>query len=169
MNVTMRAMRTIKKYGSLDNYLLKVRTKWLGERAMWLRTKLQDRGAKVEENRSAGKSIAKPITLPLKRPKTELELASDRLLVVKGYVSNFFKLVSSTYASRNRPRIELRRVAHDIEQQSDSRVPNPCYFISHSTYNATSYIEWLRCRQPNGLRINGANKKERNTTSNKYN
>lgn len=88
MNVTTRALKTIKKYGSLDDYLLKVRTKWLGERAMWLRAKIQDKGIKIEENKVLGKYITAPVQAPSKRPKTELELASDRLLQVKGHKSN---------------------------------------------------------------------------------
>jgi hypothetical protein len=47
-NVTTRAMRTVKKYGSLDKYVLGVRNKWLGERAMWLRVRLQDEIRKRE-------------------------------------------------------------------------------------------------------------------------
>lgn len=40
--ITTRAMRTVKKYGGLDSYLLNVRTKWLGNTAMWWRLKLRD-------------------------------------------------------------------------------------------------------------------------------
>ena len=40
--VTTRALRTIKKYGSLDNYLLGVRTKFLGEQGMRVRLLLRN-------------------------------------------------------------------------------------------------------------------------------
>ncbi|KAG8807749.1 hypothetical protein FRC17_004281, partial [Serendipita sp. 399] len=73
-NVTMHAMRTVKKYGSLDDYLLKVRTKWLGERAMFVRTKLQDELRKRDEEREA--------TAQLKWKRTGLEKISDKVVAV---------------------------------------------------------------------------------------
>ncbi|KAG9056778.1 39S ribosomal protein L24, mitochondrial [Serendipita sp. 407] len=74
-NVTMHAMRTVKKYGSLDDYLLKVRTKWLGERAMLVRTKLQDEVRKQEQEQ------AKPTSNGRRKWKaTQLEKMSDKLM-----------------------------------------------------------------------------------------
>lgn len=70
-NVTTRAMRTINKYGSLDNYLLNTRTKWLGERAMWLRCRLRDELKDAE---------AAQIDTETLRSKTELEKASEKLV-----------------------------------------------------------------------------------------
>lgn len=40
--VTTRALRTIKKHGGLDNYLLGVRTKFLGEQGMRVRLLLRN-------------------------------------------------------------------------------------------------------------------------------
>lgn len=76
-------MRTVKKYGGLDKYVLGVRNKWLGERAMWLRTRLQDEIRKresTEASTSSGEGESSGATLTV-RPKTELEKRSDRLLL----------------------------------------------------------------------------------------
>jgi len=74
-NVTTRAMRTVHKYGSLDQYLLGVRTKWLGERAMWLRCRIRDEIHKNEAETAAETGTTRSI-----RPKTELEIAKERLV-----------------------------------------------------------------------------------------
>lgn len=74
-NVTTRAMRTINKYGSLDQYLLNVRTKWLGERAMWLRCRLRDELHKKELEAAAENSGAERVIV-----KTELERAKEQLV-----------------------------------------------------------------------------------------
>jgi hypothetical protein len=73
-------MRTVKKYGSLDKYVLGVRNKWLGERAMWLRVRLQDeiRKRELADQASSGEND-KPVHAV--RPKTELERRSERLLL----------------------------------------------------------------------------------------
>ena len=78
-NVTARAMRTMKKYGSLDKYVLGVRNKWLGDRAMWLRTRLQDE-VKKQDLIDAVSSDEGGEIVQIARPKTELERRSDRLL-----------------------------------------------------------------------------------------
>jgi large subunit ribosomal protein L28 len=79
-NITARAMRTVKKYGSLDKYVLGVRTKWLGERAMWLRIRLQDeiRKRELADKASSGENN-NPVHAA--RSKTELERRSERLLL----------------------------------------------------------------------------------------
>lgn len=77
-NVTTRAMRTVQKYGSLDQYLLGVRTKWLGERAMWLRCRIRDEIHKKEEETAM--AAADTGTTRAIRAKTELEIAKERLV-----------------------------------------------------------------------------------------
>lgn len=89
----------MKKYGSLDGYLLNVRTKWLGERAMWLRSRIQDElsvkeaqaNAKIEGNdaiqhvQSETTNELKSQTSPKVRVQkgrgivSELDLVSERL------------------------------------------------------------------------------------------
>ncbi|KIM27934.1 hypothetical protein M408DRAFT_329844 [Serendipita vermifera MAFF 305830] len=78
-NVTARAMRTMKKYGSLDKYVLGVRTKWLGDRAMWLRSRLQDEMKKKEAIEAASLEEGETI-VQMARPRTQLEKKSDMLL-----------------------------------------------------------------------------------------
>ena len=79
-NVTARAMRTIKKYGGLDKYILGVRTKWLGERAMWLRSRLQDETRKRASIGDVSSGESNNIVQAV-RPKTELERRSERILL----------------------------------------------------------------------------------------
>jgi hypothetical protein len=86
----------VKKYGSLDNYLLNVRTKWLGERAMWLRSRIQDKLATKEsqdralleiESGTSNQTALEAVNGLENRPRilkgksiiSELDLISERL------------------------------------------------------------------------------------------
>lgn len=75
-NVTTRALRTVTKYGSLDKYVLGVRTKWLGDRAMWLRCRLRD-----EINKKEGSAATQESGVDRRvMQTTEIERARARLL-----------------------------------------------------------------------------------------
>jgi hypothetical protein len=111
-NVTTRAMRTINKYGSLDNYLLGTRTKWLGERAMWLRCRIRDE-IKNTEAQSAKAITVGDTQLPV-QSKTALEKASERL-VTSMPVSCNFTLTSKSHTFSNRNPCEAKLLRLGIE------------------------------------------------------
>jgi hypothetical protein len=137
-NVTTRAMRTINKYGSLDKYLLGSRTKWLGERAMWLRCRIRD---EIKNNEaSSTKAITVDDTQLPAQSKTALEKASEKLVISMPVSCSFTSMSKSyTFSIRNpfeaklpRPGIEANAFNHRI-----------CRVILESTAGVLSSIYFL--------------------------
>lgn len=61
--VTTRALKTIKKYGGLDNYLLGVRTKFLGEQGMRVRLLLRNELRRREDKAIFAEAVRAPRSL----------------------------------------------------------------------------------------------------------
>jgi len=61
--VTTRALKTIKKYGGLDNYLLGVRTKFLGEQGMRVRLQLRNELRRREDEAIFAEAVRAPRSL----------------------------------------------------------------------------------------------------------
>jgi hypothetical protein len=141
-NVTARAMRTVKKYGSLDKYVLGVRNKWLGERAMWLRVRLQDeiRKRELADQASSGES-SNPVHAV--RLKTELERRSDRLVLTMPvrFLTSALKRYSNIFLRKTQGAMSMSLVGifHSMN-------------LSTSTiWNHTYYLLWLCYASPRHL------------------
>lgn len=111
--VTTRALRTIKKYGGIDKYLLNVRTKFLGETAMKMRIKLRD-----AERRERFQSIMQGI-IDKQNPKVCLLVVYTR--ETRSYGSMQKKIVSNGPTSTS---AETKAVEVDTSSKGTSTPTN---------------------------------------------
>ena len=72
--VTTRALKTIKKYGGLDNYLLGVRTKFLGEQGMRVRLLLRNELRRREDKTIFAEAVRAPRSLGWTKVSYEFEM-----------------------------------------------------------------------------------------------
>jgi large subunit ribosomal protein L28 len=75
--VTTRALKTIKKYGGLDNYLLGVRTKFLGEQGMRVRLILRNELRRREDEAIFAEAVRAPRSLGWTKVSTRLQIRDE--------------------------------------------------------------------------------------------